>query len=145
MREAEHIQALERMYLAEPNNAYYQPEAKFEKGRTEITIELRYDFFHSAGGVHGSVYFKLLDDAAFFAANTLETEVFLLTNTFNTYLTRPVSNGVMRAVGTVVNQNRSQFVAESVVYNSGNQEIGRGSGLFVRSKIPLEKTLNYLA
>jgi len=145
MTEAEHIQALKRTYLAEPNNAYYRPEAKFEKGRTEITIELKEDFYHSAGGVHGSVYFKLLDDAAFFAANTLETEVFLLTNAFTTYLTKPVSKGIMRAVGTVVNQNQSQYVAESVVYNSDKKEIGRGSGLFVRSKIPLQETLNYLA
>ena len=143
MTEAEHIEALERMYLAEPNNAYYNPTAKFEKGRTEITIQLRQEFFHSAGGVHGSVYFKLLDDAAFFAANTLETDVFLLTNAFTTYLTRPVSEGVMRAEGKVVSQNRSQFVAESVVYNSDGNEIGRGSGIFVRSKIPLEETLNY--
>ena len=144
MTETEHIQALERMYLAEPNNAYYEPVVKFEKGRTEIEITLRKEFFHSAGGVHGSVYFKLLDDAAFFAANTLETEVFLLTNAFTTYFTRPVSEGIMRAVGTVVNQNRSQFISESIVYNSEGKEIGRGSGIFVRSKIPLEDTLNYL-
>ena len=40
----------------------------------------------------------------------------------------------MRAVGKVVNKNKTQFIAESIVYDSNNKEIGRGSGVFVRSK-----------
>ena len=31
-------------------------------------MTVRPDFFHAAGAVHGSVYFKLLDDAAYFDA-----------------------------------------------------------------------------
>ncbi|MDH4022162.1 MAG: thioesterase, partial [Gammaproteobacteria bacterium] len=45
---------------------------------------------------------------AFFAANSYEAEVFVLTTAFTTYLTRPVSSGVMQATGRVVYRSRSQ-------------------------------------
>jgi hypothetical protein len=48
------------------------------KGSATIDIPLSEKFHHSAGGVHGSVYFKMLDDAAFFAANSLEPEFFCI-------------------------------------------------------------------
>ena len=57
----------------------------------------------------------MLDDAAFFAANSLERDVFVLTTSFTTYLTRPVSSGTLRSVGRVVNRNKSQFIAEAVL------------------------------
>ena len=49
----------------------------------------------------------------------------------------------MRAVGKVVNQNRTQFIAESVVYDAEDREIGRGNGFFVRSKLPLIEAAGY--
>ena len=84
-----------------------------------------------------------LDDAAFFAANSLDFDSFCLTTSFTTYLTRPVSSGSMRAVGRVVNQNKSQFVAEAVVYDGEGREIGRGSGIFARGKLPLSTAPSY--
>jgi acyl-coenzyme A thioesterase PaaI-like protein len=69
--------------------------------------------------------------------------VFVLTTTFTTYLTRPVGAGKLRAVGRVVNANKSQFIAESVVYDEQDREIGRGSGIFARSKMKLADTPGY--
>ena len=37
---------------------------------------------HAAGAVHGSYYFKVLDDACYFAANSLVSDVFVLTVSF---------------------------------------------------------------
>ena len=48
---------------------------------------------HTAGSLHGSGYFKLLDDAAFFAAQGQEEEKFIFTVSFNTYMVRAVSPG----------------------------------------------------
>ncbi|MFZ5524282.1 MAG: PaaI family thioesterase [Pseudomonadota bacterium] len=143
MNAEQHYLALAQMYLAAPINAFYQPTIAISQGHAVITIELHEKFHHAAGAVHGSVYFKLLDDAAFFAVNSLEYEVFVLTTAFTTYLTRPVSSGTLRAEGRVVNQNKSQFIVEAVVYDSENREVGRGSGLFVRGKLPLKKALGY--
>jgi len=143
MNKDKHFLALENMYLAAPINTIYKPRIDVSEGRSEIEIELNDGYFHAAGAVHGSVYFKMLDDAAFFAANSLEREVFVLTTSFTIYLTRPVSSGTMRAVGNVVNKTRSQFIAESVAYNSEGKEIARGSGVFVRGKIKLIDALGY--
>ncbi len=141
--ETDHFRALERMYAAGPINEMYRPTMVVSLGRAEITMNLSEKFFHAARAVHGSVYFKLLDDAAFFAASSYEKEFFVLTTSFTTYLTRPVSGGQMRAVGTVVNQNKTQFISEAVVYNDQDREIGRGSGIFVRSRQPLVKAMGY--
>ncbi len=138
-----HHRKLERMYLSAPINKAFKPRIEVSEGAAHIEIDLQPSMHHAAGAVHGSVYFKMLDDAAFFAANSLEPDVFVLTTAFTTYLTRPVSSGGMRASGRVVNANRSQFIAEAVVCNDAGQEIGRGSGLFVRSRIRLDDTPGY--
>jgi uncharacterized protein (TIGR00369 family) len=139
-----HFTALETMYLAAPINAFYRPIIDVSDAKATIEIEVSEKLFHAAGAVHGSVYFKLLDDAAFFAANSLEREVFVLTTSFTTYLTRPISSGTLRSVGRVVHRNKSQFIAEAIAYNSEGREIGRGSGIFVRGKSPLREVHGYV-
>ncbi|MCG8668032.1 MAG: PaaI family thioesterase [Pseudomonadales bacterium] len=138
-----HYRALEAMYQLAPNNEYYKPSLTINEGTAEISIDVKPNFFHTAGGVHGSVYFKLLDDAAFFAANSLEPEVFVLTTSFTTYITRPINSGIMIAKGKVVNKNRTQWIVESIVYDGENREIGRGNGIFVRSKNALAEIPGY--
>jgi len=143
MNEVDHFRSLENMYAAAPINQIYNPIMTVSEGAAQIEIELSEKFHHSGGGVHGSVYFKMLDDAAFFASNSYEKEVFVLTTSFTTYLTRPVSKGKLTAVGKVVNKNKTQFIAEAVVYDSDGNEIGRGNGVFVRSKLPLNQAAGY--
>ncbi len=143
MTQANHFRALERMYLAAPINEFFAPTIKVAEGTAEIAVPVKQALFHAAGAVHGSTYFKVLDDAAFFAANSLEPEVFVLTTAFTTYLTRPVSSGTIAAVGKVVSSNKTQFICESVATDSDGREIGRGSGIFVRSKIELTNALGY--
>ncbi len=138
-----HYASLQSMYAAAPINGYYQPSMTVREGEASIEIEVAEHLYHAAGAVHGSVYFKLLDDAAFFAANSLEQEYFVLTTSFTTYITRPVSQGRMRAEGRVVNSNKSQFIVEAVVYDGEHREIGRGSGIFVRGKLPLVEAAGY--
>ena len=144
MENIQHFRQLKGMYAAAPINEFYSPTIEILEGKAIIEIELNNKFHHSAGAIHGSVYFKLLDDAAFFAAQSYEKEVFVLTISFTTYLTRPVSSGKLKAIGKVVNKNKTQFITESVVYNDQDIEIGRGSGIVVRGKFPLTKALGYL-
>jgi uncharacterized protein (TIGR00369 family) len=138
-----HFKLLESMYQAAPINKFYSPKMLVTKGAAKIEIELSEKYHHAAGAVHGSVYFKMLDDAAYFAANSLEQKYFVLTTSFTTYMTRPVVTGKLKAIGKVVNKNSSQFIAESVVYDSNDKEIGRGNGLFVRSKMLLINAAGY--
>lgn len=140
-----HFIALGNMFRAAPINEFFQPSILVSDSEATITMDVREDLFHPFGAVHGSIYFKMLDDAAFFAANSLEREMVVVTTSFTTYLTRPVSSGSLKSVGHVVNKNRSQFIAEAVLYDSQDNELGRGSGVFVRSRIRLEDALGYTA
>ncbi len=143
MTNEQHFRRLESMYAASPINKFFSPTLVVEEGFATVEIDVEEKFFHSADAVHGSVYIKLLDDAAWFAANSLETEFFVLTTSFTSYLTRPISTGKMRATGEVVNLNGSQFIAEAIVFDEDEDEIGRATGIFVRSKLKLEDTRGY--
>lgn len=142
-RDVEHYRKLERMYLSAPINDFFRPTITIERGRAVITNPVREELFHAAGAVHGSTYFKVLDDAAWFAVNSLVTDVFVLTTAFTTYLTRPVTSGTLTAIGEVVNEGRTQWLAQSVVYDDENREVGRGSGTFVKSRNPLTPEIGY--
>ena len=143
MSNEEHYHKLERMYLSAPVNEYYAPEIRISEGQAQVTIPVRRDFFHAAEAVHGAVYFKLLDDSSFFAANSLVEDVFVLTVSYNVYFTRPVSDGVMKANAKVVQASRRLIIAESVVVDSDEREIARGSGTFIRSMIKLTEEIGY--
>jgi uncharacterized protein (TIGR00369 family) len=111
-------------------------------GRAEVTMPVRPDFYHAANAAHGAVYFKALDDAAFFAVASLVTDVFIVTVTYNVYFTRPVSAGTLRAEGRVVHRSKQLFVAEAELFGQDGKQIARGSGTFMRSAIPLS-SLDY--
>jgi len=131
------------MYASAPTNKYHGPTMRVSEGRAEVTIPVRRDFFHAAGAAHGYLYFKALDDAAFFAVNSLLDDVFALTVSFNLYLTRPISEGEMRATGRVVHRSHRLFIAEAEVVDSDGREIARGSGTFMPSTIPLSPDVGY--
>jgi len=139
----EHYRRLERMYLAAPINEFFKPTIEIGKGTAEIKVKVDSRFFHAAQAAHGAVYFKSLDDAAFFAVSSLVEDRFVLTSSFNLYMLAPVSAGVIRAVGKVVSGGGSSFLAESVLYNDEQIEIARGSGMFIKSKVPLEPEMGY--
>ena len=145
MGDESHYRALENMYLAAPINRFYKPKIIVSYEKAEIEIKVTEEMFHSAGAVHGSVYFKMLDDAAFFAANSIVLDFFVLTTSFTVYLTKPISSGLMRSVGHVVSRTRSRIIAESIVYNENGDEIGRGIGGFVKGKLPLNDAMGYEA
>jgi len=144
MPNPDHYAKLERMYLSAPINEYFRPEIKISHGKAEITMIVRDDFFHAAHGVHGAVYFKALDDAAYFAASSLVFDVFILTVSYTTYFTRQISQGVMHSIGEVVHNSRRIMIAESQLLDSKGHVLARGSGTFMRSRITLDASVGYL-
>lgn len=140
---AEHWKKMENMYLGAPINRFFQPEVKIEEGRCEIRMKVKEEFLHAADAVHGSVYFKALDDSAFFAANSVVEDVFVLTSNFTTYFLKPVSEGELIAKGELLDATGSSFLARSVVYNDAGEVVARGSGTFIKSKIPLTEDMGY--
>ena len=131
-----HYRRLEAMYRDAPANAYWRPTLAVRHGEAEVCVTVRPDFHHPLGAAHGVTYFKALDDATFFAVNSL-IDHFVLTVSFNLYILRPVSAGVLRAVGKVVSSSRRLFVADGVAYDGQDREIARCSGTFMPSAVAL--------
>ena len=77
-----HYQKLVNMYLTANVNTqiYDTTTCEISKGQSEITLLVSDKYFHALGAIHGSVYFKLLDDSAFFAVNSMVNDVFVLTS-----------------------------------------------------------------
>ena len=139
-----HWRALERLYSSAPVNSKFASSLEVTgEGAARITFDITEDVFHAAGAAHGTVYFKMLDDAAFYAANTLVTDRFLLTTSFNLHFTKPVRDGTIVAEGRWVSGRRRVFVAESRLVDAEGDEIGRGTGTYMKSRIPLSGLPGY--
>lgn len=145
-KEALHYRKLEHMYLkaAAINSSFYETTTlNIEPEKATITLEVSPKYFHALGAMHGSVYFKLLDDAAFFSVNSIVPDVFVLTTNYNINIVRPVSQGVIRAVGTVKFISKNLWIAESTLYDEKGRTIAFGTGHFARSKVALTAEIGY--
>ena len=141
---AGHWRALERLYAAAPVNALFTSDLKIiEAGLTRVTFTVDPACYHAAGAAHGTIYFKMLDDAAFYAANTLVSDRFLLTTAFNLHFSKPIRRGQVIAEGRWISGRRRVLVAESRLIDADGEEIGRGTGSFMRSRIPLSGLPGY--
>lgn len=139
-----HHRALERLYKSAPVNSLFRSKLTIPgEGRSRLVFTITQDVYHAAGAAHGTIYFKMLDDAAFYAANTIATDRFLLTTGFNLHFTKPVRAGEVVAEGQWISGKRRVFVAESRLVDAEGEEIGRATGTFMRSRIPLSSLPGY--
>ena len=140
-----HWRALEGLYESAPVNKLFRSTLEIVgEGTSRIRFTVDERIHHAAGAAHGTIYFKMLDDAAFYAANTLVTDRFLLTTSFNLHLSKPVREGEIVAEGRWVSGRRRVFVAESRLVDAEGDEIGRGTGTFMRSRIALSGLEGYM-
>lgn len=141
----DHFGKLERMYLSANINKdlFDTTTIKIEKRSAEIGLTVHPKYFHALGAIHGSVYFKLLDDAAFFAVNSIVTDVFVLTKSFELQFKRPVKSGKLKAIGSVIETRTDTYIAEAKMYNEFEKLVAEGSGEFVKSKVALTQEIGY--
>lgn len=131
--ERTHFEKLVTMYDAAPINGWFKPRLRIPgEGQAEIEMAVREEFFHAAHAIHGAIYFKALDDATFFAAQSLVTDSFVVTSTFQLYFLRPVSEGHLLARGCVVSRSKRLYVAEGACLIIG----GRKSPVAVARSCP---------
>jgi uncharacterized protein (TIGR00369 family) len=139
-----HWRALESLYGSAPINSLFASRLTITgEGASRIEFNIDRRTHHAAGAAHGTVYFKMLDDAAFYAANTLVTDRFLLTTSFNLHFSRPVRAGRAVAEGRWISGRRRVLVAEARLVDAEGEEIGRGTGTFMRSRIALSSLDGY--
>lgn len=131
------------MYLEAPINRLYGPEIEIEQGAATIRQPAEDRFFHAADALHGSVLFKIMDDAAFFAANSLVDDRFVLTVAFDVHFLAPVTGGTVTARAEVVHDGDRLLVADARVHDEDDRLVARGTGSFMVSRIELTEEIGY--
>ncbi len=139
-----HHRMLESLYRAAPINEVFPSRLEIpEPGVARIRFDIGPRVHHAAGAAHGTIYFKMLDDAAFYAASSLVTDRFLLTTGFSLNFTRPIAQGEALAEGRWLSGRKRVFLAEASLTDATGEIIGRGTGTFMRSRIALSGLAGY--
>ena len=70
-----YFKKLERMYSRANTNAHICDPMTIGvlHENADVGLEASKKYFHALGYIHGSVYFKLLDEVGFFAGNRIKT------------------------------------------------------------------------
>ena len=143
MAEDGHYRRLEHLYDTAPVTRWFGAAISVTDGHATVRMPVRSEFYHAARAVHGAIYFRALDDAAFFAANSRVTDVLVLTVSFVVHFTAPVSEGELLALGRVVHESGRLLVAESELRDDAGRLLAKGSGTFIRSRILLTADIGY--
>lgn len=140
-----HFRSLEKMFQAAPINKDLIKGAKLSVSdhQAELKLSMREELFHAAGSLHGAIYFKLLDDSAYFAAASAETDFFLYTKGYHIHFKRPVTGGVLRAKGRLTEKRANEWLAVSEIFDEDDRLVASGQGVFVKSKLLLKDQKGY--
>jgi len=142
--ERAHFDRLVSLYRAASINSLFRSQVEIPApGVARISFEIGPEHLHAAGAAHGTVYFKMMDDAAFYACNSMVSDRFLLTTAFNLVFTRPLPLGPVVAEGRWISGKRRVFVGEARLLLPDGEEAARGTGTFMRSHIALSGLAGY--
>lgn len=139
----EHHRRLEAMYHSAPANQAHDPKLAVQAGRAVVEMPVDASMFHAADAVHGAWVFKVMDDAAFFAANSLVEDRFVLTVNFDVHLLSPANHGPLRGDAEVVHEGASSLLADAEVFDGDGDQVARGTGTFVKGPTPLDEIEGY--
>ncbi len=132
-----HFERLEQEYLADDRNEKDDAGIRIQDGESEIVISIDERHLRSDGSLDNAVCFKLLDDAASLAVNSIVRDAHVWAESFNVLYTHLKPVGELAARGRLLGPSEGQYLAESVVVDSEGREVCRGTGAFVKSDTAL--------
>ena len=86
----------------------------------------------------------MLDDASFFAAQSIVNDYFILTSNYNVHLYRPIGEDDLVAEGEVISMSKSIVTASAKLFNAAGKLCASGTGAFAKSNLPIEDAAGYL-
>ena len=125
-------------YLNAPINQIFKPTMTITKGTAVTQMTVQPEFSHAAGYLHGAAIFKLLDDSAWAAAQSVEMDFMVVTVSFTTYFLRPVNQGELTASASIVSKTKSNIVVSGTIEDENNKCIAHGTGSFSISNFPVK-------
>lgn len=141
----DHFRKLGAMYSVAGINIETFPNSTLEvgEGTSKIVLPVIPAYHHALGGMHGCIYFKLLDDASYFAAASIEFDFFLLTKSFSIQFLRPFSEGLVHAEGKFLGEQGKDYIAEASLFCESGKVLAKGTGTFAKSSTRLIEVLAY--
>ena len=139
----DHFRRLTDMYNSANINHSIPSTLTVQEGQAEVHMRVSSAHWHSAGAMHGCLYFKGLDDAAFFAANSTEPSRLVMTARFEVTLMKMVSNASVKALGYFERREGRKLWARSELFDDDENLVAKGSGLFIVSDIDLMTINDY--
>ncbi len=143
MDNQEHFTKLENFFYSANINAFYQPRISVGERETDIKIDIDPKFFHAGHSVHGSVYFKLLDDACYFACQSIERHHFLVTSSFNIQFIASVTEGTLMVKAKVDATTRTVSFSSGEIFDEKGRLVATGNGSFMKSRLTLNEDVGY--
>ncbi|RAP29451.1 hypothetical protein DID76_04140 [Candidatus Marinamargulisbacteria bacterium SCGC AG-414-C22] len=137
-----HYSNLVKFYYAAPINQDLKPNLVVKKGKSTLITTIQERHFHSGNAAHGSIIFKTLDDAAYFAAHSLVQSHFLVTMSLTCQFIKPVFAETITSIGHVIQHSNRFVVSEATSYNKNNDVVAHGTGRFCCSKILLSSLMD---
>jgi uncharacterized protein (TIGR00369 family) len=140
----DHYRKLERMYMsARIQKKYPGIHLTVDKRHAMISLPVDESYHHAGGYMHGSVYFRLLDDVCYFAAMSEELNHFYVTSEFSIQFFRPLKNGIIRAESNEIKWLENEFHVKGTLYNEEGKKLASGSGIFKKSRYQLDESVGY--
>ncbi|MDD3853788.1 MAG: PaaI family thioesterase [Syntrophomonadaceae bacterium] len=129
----EYYRKLEEIYKGAPynNDLFENTSITISEGQAVLSTLVLPRYCHSGGSMHGSAYFRMLDDAAYFAVQSLLTDQSVYTTSFQINLLRPVREGIIRSEGEVIFRSRKLYIAQSHLYDQHEKLVAFGTGHFM--------------
>ncbi len=141
-----HHRGLEALFRGAPINQVIDSRLTIlDEGEARIDFPINPLLFHAAGGLHGVVHYKAMSDAAFYAANSLFTDRFLLTSSFNLTFIKPASASPLVAEGRWVSGRKRILIADAKLIDADGEIVARGTGTFAPSATLLTSNKYYQA
>ncbi|PLX98504.1 MAG: hypothetical protein C0623_12580 [Desulfuromonas sp.] len=85
----------------------------------------------------------MLDDACYFACQSIEKECFLVTSNFNIQFIAPVTSGIMLVRAQVNATTRNVRFASGEIFDQKNRLVATGNGSFMPSRLKLSEEVGY--
>ena len=140
----DHYKKLIHMYMgANIQKKYPGIDLEIKKGYAKISLPVDESYHHAGGYLHGSVYFRLLDDVCYFAAMSEETSNFYVTKSFSIRFFRPFQKGLVVAEASEIKWIDDEFEVKGYLYNEEGKKIAEGEGIFSKSTYKLDPKIGY--
>ena len=126
-------------YLDHPMHKDLRLNLTYKKGVAKLVLDVMPQNLNLVGILHGSFFFKLMDDACFFSIMTINNVLFVATSNFSVTYFRPVLKGKITATASVIESSDFKYFCQCIIVNEFDDKIASGSGTFIKPK----KTIDF--